>query len=67
MVNIESSLESLGLNYSEFPSNDKPVNLYSNFGSAPIAKLFLTDKGYTLRFGSDNPTVNQTSNSSFSP
>ena len=52
MLNLDSSLELLGFSFRELPAlGSKPINLYTNFGSTPIAKLFLTDRGYTLRFG----------------
>ena len=51
MMNLER-FESLGFNILVQPKLGSPVNLYAELDAAPIAKLFLTEKGYMLRFGS---------------
>ena len=53
-MKLESMLEILELNPSEVPpTNLHGVNLYSDFGPRPLARLLPNGKGYTLRFGSE--------------
>lgn len=57
-MKLENLLEILGINPSEVPANSNGINLYTNFGSTPLAKLFLNEKGYTLRFASEKFSSN---------
>lgn len=53
-IELESVLEVLGLHTTDIPrSNSDCINLYLNYGSHPLAKLYLKDRGYVLRFGYD--------------
>lgn len=51
-MNLESILEVLGLHLSDLPiSRAKCVNLYINLSKEPLAKLYLNDGKFKLRFG----------------
>lgn len=51
-VQLETTLEVLGLQTSDIPQvNTDSQNIYCNFSSNPVAKLYKKENGYVLRFG----------------
>jgi hypothetical protein len=51
-MHLDTLLEVLGLHSNDVPRViNRAVNIHNTFGKDPIARLFFTDSGFTLRFG----------------